>query len=376
MPRAFFDRTSVIAQAAACTLALGCEPLVAQDLNDIRLPSGFRITLFADDVENARSLAMSPSGTVFVGTRTAGNVYALKDTNGDFRADKVYRIASNLTQPNGVAFHKGDLFVAERSRVIAYRGIDTRLANPPAPEVINDDFPNETHHGWKFLAVGPDDKLYVPVGAPCNVCLREDDKRFSSITRMDLNGRNLEVFAHGVRNTVGFDWHPQTRELWFTDNGRDWAGDNQPPDELNRAPKAGLHFGFPFCHGTSFVDPEFGRRTRCSGFVPPERELGPHVAALGMRFYRGEQFPAEYRNQVFIAEHGSWNRSEKIGYRVTLVRLRDGRATSYEPFATGWLDARGNVRGRPVDVLNYSDGSLLVSDDLAGKIYRISHDTN
>jgi glucose/arabinose dehydrogenase len=237
--------------------------------------------------------------------------------------------------------------------------------------VVTDRLPKDRHHGWKFIAFGPDGKLYVPVGAPCNIC-EPDADRYANIMRMNADGSGLETFARGVRNTVGFDWDPRSRDMWFTDNGRDWMGDDSPPDELNHAPRAGMHFGFPYCHGGTISDPEFGRRRPCSDFTPPAQNLGPHVAALGMRFYSGEQFPAQYRNQILIAEHGSWNRSKKIGYRVSLVRLENGKATAYEPFATGWLQGE-DPWGRPADVLVMPDGSLLVSDDFAGAIYRIRY---
>jgi len=338
---------------------------------DFALPSGFTIELFADNISGARSLARGDQGTIFVGTRKRDRVYALVDEDQDFKVDRTYIIARNLVMPNGVAFHDGSLYVAEFNRIIRFDDIEKKLGNPPLPVIINDTFPTEKHHGWKFIAFGPDGKLYVPIGAPCNVCL-EDDDRFATITRMHPDGNQFEIFAHGVRNSVGFDWHPVTGELWFTDNGRDWLGDDLPPDELNRAPEKGLHFGFPFWHGRTIADPEFGEGRKASEFTLPVRELGPHVAALGMRFYTGTMFPEEYRNQVFIAEHGSWNRSTKIGYRVMLVRLKNNRAVSYEPFAEGWLKD-GKVIGRPVDLLVLPDGSLLVSDDDAGRIYRISY---
>jgi glucose/arabinose dehydrogenase len=273
--------------------------------------------------------------------------------------------------PNGVAFRDGALFVAEVSRVRRYDGIEARLKDPPNPAVVNDTFPRDTHHGWKFIRFGPDGYLYVPVGAPCNVC-EEKDPRYASIMRLKPDGTGLELFAGGVRNTVGFDWHPETKELWFTDNGRDWLGDDRPPDELNRAPRKGMHFGFPYLHGKNVRDPEFGGKAAGRALTPPEMELGAHVASLGMRFYTGSMFPAEYRNQIFIAEHGSWNRSSPVGYRISLVRLKGGRAASYETFAQGWLKGR-SAWGRPVDVLVMPDGALLVSDDKAGAIYRISY---
>jgi glucose/arabinose dehydrogenase len=340
-------------------------------LKNVKLPPGFEITIYASNVPNARSLTLSPNGTLFVGSRSEGNVYAVVDRNKDQVADQVFTLARRLNMPNGVAFHNGALYVAEVHRILRFDDIEGRLADPPRPAVVSDSFPRDRHHGWKFIAFGPDGMLYVPVGAPCNICA-PDENRYALIHRMKPDGSGLEVFARGIRNTVGFDWHPQAKELWFTDNGRDWLGDNAPPDELNHAPRAGLHFGYPYCHGGDIVDPDFGKKRPCSEFTAPAQKLGPHVAALGMRFYDGSLFPAEYRNQIFIAEHGSWNRSSPIGYRVTLVRLQNNRAVSYEVFAEGWL--QGNrAWGRPVDVLVMPDGALLVSDDQAGVIYRIGY---
>ena len=337
--------------------------------SDIKLPPGFKIEVYTENVPNARSMTLSPEGVLFVGTRES-RVYAVVDTNKDYKADNVITIASGLNSPNGVAFRNGSLYVAEISKVWRYDNIENNLNNPPDPVLISDGFPTDGHHGWKFIAFGPDNKLYVPVGAPCNICLRDDDERYASIMRMNPDGSELEVFAHGIRNTVGFTWHPGTQELWFTDNGRDMLGDNVPPDELNRAPSAGLHFGYPFVHGGDIPDPDFGESVDINQYVKPVQKLGPHVAALGMRFYTGNMFPEEYRNQIFIAEHGSWNRSKKIGYRVMLVKLNGNEAVSYEPFAEGWLQGDA-VSGRPVDVLVMPDGSMLVSDDYGGVIYRI-----
>jgi glucose/arabinose dehydrogenase len=280
-------------------------------------------------------------------------------------------VASGLQMPVGVAYQDGKLYVSAVSRILRFDDIEQHLDHPPAPVVVTDKLPRDTHHGWKFIAFGPDGKLYVPTGAPCNIC-EPDSQRYAQIARMNADGSGLEVFARGVRNSVGFDWQPQTRELWFTENGRDLLGDDAPPDELNHAPRAGMHFGYPFCHGGDIADPEFGGKRRCDEFTPPARKLGAHVASLGMRFYTGTQFPPEYRNQIFIAEHGSWNRSHKSGYRVTLVRLQGDKAVSYEPFATGWLQGE-SAWGRPADVLVLPDGSLLVSDDSAGAIYRITY---
>lgn len=359
---------------STCLHLFSCAPARSREglhLEEIRLPPGFAISLYAGNVENARSMCLGERGTLFVSTRDTGKVYALLDHNRDNRADEILTIAAGLNMPNGIAFRAGALYVAEVSRVLRFADIEGRLKDPPAPVAIRADFPTEGHHGWKFIGFGPDGMLYVPVGAPCNVCERVDE-RYSSIMRMHPDGLGLEVFAHGVRNTVGFDWHPVTREIWFTDNGRDWMGDDLPPDELNRAPVKGLHFGFPYCHGETIADPDYGKKRSCLDFVPPAITLGPHVAALGMRFYTGTMFPAPYRHQIFIAEHGSWNRSAPIGYRITLVRLEANRAVSYQVFAEGWLK-EGRAWGRPVDVLVMPDGALLVSDDRAGAIYRISY---
>jgi glucose/arabinose dehydrogenase len=343
-------------------------------LDRIKLPPGFRIGVFAEGVKGARSLARSPGGTLFVGTREGGNVYALRDTDGDHVADQRYTLAKDLNQPNGVAFRNGSLYIAEISRIIRLDDIENRLDNPPAPVVVSDQYPKEGHHGWKYIAFGPDGKLYVPVGAPCNICERKEPV-FASITRLDVDrpGAKPEVVQHGIRNTVGFTWHPTTRELWFTDNGRDWMGDDSPACELNRAPKDGMHFGYPYCHQGNLQDDKFGKRP-CSEFIPPVQNLGPHVAPLGMEFYTGAMFPEAYRHQAFIAEHGSWNRTKKIGYQISLVRLdADGKSLGYESFASGWLHDGDSVWGRPVDLEHLPDGSLLVSDDYADVIYRISY---
>jgi glucose/arabinose dehydrogenase len=340
-------------------------------LETIKLPPGFTITVYADNVPNARSLALSDSGVLFVGTRNEGKIYAVIDQNRDYRADRIISIARGLKMPNGVAMKEGNLYVAEINRVSVFRDIEQHLEDLPEPEIINDRFPDDRHHGWKFIRFGPDGKLYVPVGAPCNVCER-DEEQYAVIMRMDADGSDLEPYAFGVRNTVGFDWHPGSGTLWFTDNGRDWLGNDLPPDELNSAPKQGMHFGFPYCHGGDISDPEFGEKRACSEFVPPKMRLGPHVASLGMRFYTGDMFPEAYKKKIFIAEHGSWNRTDPIGYRITTVTVNGAAATDYSVFAEGWLQD-GKAWGRPVDVLVMPDGSLLVSDDRAGAIYRIAY---
>ncbi|WP_310686455.1 PQQ-dependent sugar dehydrogenase [Aliifodinibius sp. S!AR15-10] len=350
---------------------------VSQSLDELTMPEGFNISIYAADVPNARSMTMSPSGVLFVGTRQAGNVYAVTDENNDFKADRVITIAEGLAMPNGVAFRDGALYVAEVSRILRYDNIERNLENPPEPVVVNDSYPTEGHHGWKYIDFGPGGKLYVPVGAPCNICESENEI-FASITRINPDGSGREIVAHGVRNTVGFTWHPETNDLWFTDNNRDWMGDDQPPGELNHLTQLGQHFGYPYLHGNDIWDPEFGEKGRSMDrdFKTPAQLLGPHVAPLGVRFYTGSMFPEEYHNQIFIAEHGSWNRSKKIGYRITLVRLENGNPVSYEPFIEGWLREDESVWGRPVALLQLSDGSMLISDDQSGTIYRLTYNSN
>lgn len=340
-------------------------------LQNIKLPSGFEISIFAENVTNARSLVLSDAQTLFVGTRNEGKVYAIKH-NG-IKAQKIYTLASGLNRPNGVAFRNGSLYVAEVNRILRYDNIEANLENPPQPVVVTDQYPKDTAHGWKFIRFGPDGLLYVPIGAPCNIC--EPGDPYASITRIDVDKPNpkAEIFARGIRNTVGFDWHPKTGELWFTDNGRDHLGDDLPPEELNRASKAGQHFGYPYCHGGDIPDPDFGKKRKCEEFTPPEVKFLAHSAALGIRFYTGTSFPAEYVNQAFVAQHGSWNRSKKSGYTLLSIHypVKADEKPSYKIFAEGWLNADDSVWGRPVDVLQLADGSLLVSDDYAHVIYRI-----
>lgn len=342
-------------------------PVIAAD--NIKLPPGFRIETYVDDVPNARSMVFGDKGTLFIATMEARNVYAVPPAADGAR--KAIKIASGLNTPNGVAFRNGSLYVAEVDRIRRYDGIEAHLQKVPEPVEVT-KLPSERHHGWRYIAFGPDGKLYVSIGAPCNVCDR-DKEGFAQIWRMNSDGSGREVIARGVRNSVGLTWHPTTKELWFTDNGRDMLGDDIPSCELNRLTKVGAHFGFPACHAGDIKDPEFGKSADCSKFVPPVQKLGPHVAPLGLKFYTGTQFPDTNRGRVFIAEHGSWNRTEKIGYRITTVTLDGNRAVSYEPFATGWLQANGRIIGRPVDLLLLPDGSMLVSDDVGGKVHRISY---
>lgn len=349
------------------------EASAALPLSSIKMPAGFSISVYAE-VEDARSMAISPSGTLFVGNRDGDKVYAVKDTDGDFKADKKWVLASGLNSPNGVAFKDGDLYIAEISRITSIKGVESKLSNPGAPEVVYDKYPTDASHGWKYIAFGPDGKLYVPVGAPCNIC-EPKDPIYASITRINTDGSGLEVYASGIRNTVGFTWHPNTGNLWFTDNGRDMLGDDIPPCELNTITEAGQNFGYPYCHGGTIKDPEFGNKKSCAEFVKPAQVLGAHVAPLGIKFYTGSMFPAEYKDQILFAEHGSWNRSKKSGYKISLVKLdANSKSVSYETFASGWLnEAEQKAWGRPVDVLLLPDGSMLVSDDQAGVIYRIAY---
>jgi len=355
---------------ASLSRATVAQPL---PLDRIRLPQGFTIELLAR-IPSVREMTFGADGTLFAGS-VDGRVYAIAPVapgTDPPRSPVVHTIASGLREPAGVAFHDGALYVSAVSRIVRFDDIERRLADPPPPILVSDRFPGDGHHGRKFIAFGPDGKLYVPVGAPCNIC-EPDPDRYANIMRMNPDGSNLETFARGIRNSVGFDWDPRTHELWFTNNGRDMLGDDSPPDTLNRAPRAGEHFGYPYCHAGTIPDPEFGARKPCSASAAPAQALGAHVAALGMRFYTGKQFPERYRGQIFIAEHGSWNRSRKVGYRVTLVRLdASGKPVSYEPFAEGWLQNE-TAWGRPADVQVAPDGSLLIADDTAGAIYRIRY---
>ncbi|MEM6360541.1 MAG: sorbosone dehydrogenase family protein [Bacteroidota bacterium] len=360
--------SSLNSDSSAVTLTESDYPL-----EKLNLPPGFKVSIFAE-VENARSLAMSSSGVIYVGNRSADKVYALKDTNGDWIADDKYIIDEDLMMPNGVAYKDGDLYVAEVSKVWRYKNIEANLSNPPEPELVYDEYPTEGHHGWKYIAFGPDGKLYVPVGAPCNIC-KSDDPVFASITRINADGTGLEIIAEGIRNTVGFAWHPETKELWFTDNGRDMMGDNVPPCELNRVTSSGLHFGYPYCHGSDIADPEFGSERHCNDFKKPSWKFGAHTAPLGMKFYTGNMFPTDYNGDIIVAQHGSWNRSRKVGYRLMRVTVENSATTKAEVFIDGWLnDDTQDAWGRPVDVLQMPDGSLLVSDDFAGVVYRISYE--
>jgi glucose/arabinose dehydrogenase len=345
------------------------QPMAAKDIpvDKLKVPPGFKIELWAHGIPNARSMARGDKGTIFVGNRFIGKVFAVVD-KGSTR--EVKTIAEGLHRPNGIAFRNGALYVAELSKVNRYDDIENKLDAPPKPVVIYDDLPKDEPHGWKYIAFGPDGRLYVPVGAPCNIC--SPPETHAQIRSITADGKDAKIVARGVRNTVGFDWHPTTRELWFTDHGRDWMGDNSPDDELNRVGGPQQHFGYPYCHAGSTLDPEFGKGKKCADYAAPELKLGPHIAALGMRFYTGNMFPAEYKNRIFIAMHGSWNRTQKIGFNVMQVTVQPDGKHKYEVFAEGWRDGE-KFWGRPADVLVMPDGALLISDSVAGAIYRVSY---
>jgi glucose/arabinose dehydrogenase len=334
----------------------------------LKVPQGFNIEVYASGLNNAREMALGDKGTVFVGTRLVDKVYAVVNKDGK-REVKV--LASGLYRPNGVAFHNGTLYIAELSQVSKIDNVEDHLDDPPKPTVIYDKLPKDEAHGWKFIAFGPDNKLYVPVGQPGNNVLHDD--AHGQIRRMDLDGKNDEVYALGVRNSVGFDWNPENKQMYFTDNGRDWLSEDVPNDELNRITKKGEDFGAPYCYQGNIPDPEFGWGHSCSEFVAPVGLMGPHAAALGMRFYTGNMFPKSYRNAIIVARHGSWNRTNKFGGDVVVVHLdKDGKVKDIEPLVTGFLQDNKYV-GRPDDVMLMKDGSILISDDWNGAVYRVSY---
>jgi glucose/arabinose dehydrogenase len=334
----------------------------------LKVPAGFNIEVYAAGMANARSLAVGDKGTVFVGSRLIDKVYAIVNKDGK-REVKV--LASGLYRPNGLAFKDGTLYIAELSKISKIEKVEDVLDNPPKPTVIYDNLPKDEAHGWKFIAIGPDNKLYVPVGQPGNVVLHDD--AHGQIRLMNLDGSGAEVYVRGVRNTVGFDWNPESKQMYFTDNGRDWLSETVPEDELNRITKAGEHFGAPYCLQGNIIDQELGWGKDCKDYTAPVGLLGPHTAALGMRFYTGNMFPKSYKNAIFIARHGSWNKSQKQGGDVVVVKLnKDGSMKSMEPLITGFLEDNKYI-GRPVDVLPMKDGSLLVSDDWNGAVYRVTY---
>ena len=337
----------------------------------LQVPDGFKVEVYASGVPNARSMRLGDKGTLFVGSRLLDKVYAVTPVNG---VNTVKVIATGLHRPNGVAFHNGSLFVAELSKIWRYDNIEANLDSPPKPVLIYDDLPKDEAHGWKFIGIGPDNKLYVPVGSPGNILL--PPPTHAQIRRMDLDGKNVELVASGVRNSVGFDWSPVTKDLYFTNNGRDWVSEDIPEDTLHRVSSTAAappNFGFPYCHQGNFTDPEYGWGRSCSEFAQPAALMGAHTAVLGMRFYTGDMFPAAYKNAIFVARHGSWNRTKKLGGDIVVVKLKeDGSVASVEPFMTGFLESNGYV-GRPVDVQMMRDGSLLVSDDWNGAVWRVSY---
>ena len=336
----------------------------------LRVPAGFRVELWAHGMPGVRMMTRGDRGTIWAGTRTIGRVYEIKDEGGT-RTTRV--LVDKLTQPNGVVFRNGSLYVMAIDKFLRFDNIESNPNAQPVDITSAFNLPPKQHHNWKFLAAGPDGKLYVPFGAPCNIC--EPEAEYAQIRRYNWDGSGMEVVARGVRNSVGFDFHPRTRELWFTDNGRDWMGEEGPEEELNRVTRVGEFFGFPYCHANGIPDRDVRKANACAGVTMPVTLLGAHAAALGMRFYTGNMFPAEYRDSILVARRGSWNRTQLNGFDVVRVSVGpDGRNPRVEPFLTGFLDAGANkFWGRPVDVLQLPDGSVLVADEQNGAIYRISY---
>jgi glucose/arabinose dehydrogenase len=350
----------------------------AISLDKLSLPAGYHISIYADSVKNARQMAVSKNGLVIVGSRDAGLVHALVDKDGDGYAETVLKIAEGLNMPSGLTIHEGDLYVAEVSRILKYKDIEKNYKQLGKPEVVIDGLPTEKHHGWKYIDFGPDNWLYVPVGAPCNICETNggekfDNPEYASILRFNVATGEKQWVAKGVRNSVGFDWHPQSHKLWFSDNGRDMLGDDVPPCEINAVETVGQHFGYPYFHAGTIPDPEFGKDKNMTDYVAPKKNLMAHVAPLGIHFYQGLMFAPDMQNRLFVAEHGSWNRTQKSGYRVMMANIVDGEVTSYEPFIEGWLEADNSAWGRPAAITSLADGSLLIADDFANVIYRVSY---
>jgi glucose/arabinose dehydrogenase len=359
---------------AAVNLAPVAPPPIATPadklpLAKLKLPKGFNAEIYAAGVTNARSLRVDDKGNIYVSTRLLDRIYAITDGNGK---KEVKTIATGLNSPNGIALHNGTLYIAEINKISKIDNVAEKLDSPPKPTVIYDDLPSDAPHGWKFLTVGPDNKLYFNVGAPCNICMPSD--RHAQIRRINLDGSGPEVVARGIRQIVGMDWHPTLKVLYFTENQRDWLSEDQPQDKLNRMLRPGQdNFGFPYCDGGDIPDPQFGWGRSCNEFTRPIAQLGPHSAPLGMRFYTGKMFPKEYRNAIFVVRHGSWNKSKKIGGDVLVARLNpDGTVKSIAPFITGFLQDNNYV-GRPVDIEWLKDGSMLLSDDYNGALYRITY---
>ena len=345
-------------------------PLSEIPVDKIKMPKGFHVEVWAHGMPGVRMMARGSQGTIWAGSRIIGRVYEIKDKGG-VRQHRI--LAEKLTQPNGVAFQGGNLYIMAINRVFRYDGIEDNPNVKPVELTAQFKLPPDVHHNWKFIAFGPDSRLYVQVGAPCNIC--EPSPEHGQIRRYIADGSGMEVVARGVRNSVGFDFHPQTGELWFTDNGRDWQGENGPQDELNRVSKMGEFFGFPYCHANGIPDMDIKKKDPCKGATLPVALMGPHAAALGMRFYTGSMFPKEYQNSIFVARRGSWNRSELFGFDVANVRAgADGKNAKVTPFMTGFRDPKENkFWGRPVDVLQLPDGSMLVADEQVGAIYRVTY---
>ncbi|MFI5333524.1 MAG: PQQ-dependent sugar dehydrogenase [Candidatus Babeliales bacterium] len=361
----------MIATPAAQSSALEVLPL-----EKIKLPEGFHIKVFADNLPGSRFITRGEQGTIFVGSKGGyGKVYALVPSKDGQSIARKITLLTGLDEPNGVTFHNGALYVAEIGRILRYDNIEANLDKAPAPIVITDKLPNMRWHGYKIIDVGPDNLLYVAIGMPCNTCNYRDTKPLlGTISRMKLDGSDIQPYAIGIRNSMGFTWHPDTKELWFTDNGQDLLGDDLPPDEINYAPKAGMDFGFPYVYGNNIIAPDYvTQKIDTTRFAPPAWNLQAHVAPLGIAFYTGTQFPKAYQKQIFVAFHGSWNRSKKVGYEVVMLTLAGNKITKMEPFATGWLQGEA-FWGRPVDILTQPDGSLLISDDYNGAIYQVTYD--
>lgn len=362
---------SLLLMLATTSACFALKPEHEAVLQQLHLPYGFAVSIFAEDVPGARQMAIGEHGVVFVGTNT-GAVYALTDRDGDGVAEQRHTIANELYLPNGVAYKSGALYVIEVNRISRFDEIESSLDNPPKPVVIFDKLPSDKQHGWKYLKFGPDGKLYSAIGAPCNVC-NPDRIDYATLFRVNPDGSEFELIARGVRNSVGFDWEPRTRHLFFNDNGRDHMGDDLPPDELNQYTGTGIHYGFPFCYGNNIPDPDWVGDKKCGSYHMPVWLYKAHVAPLGMRFYTGNQFPEQYYKQLFVAQHGSWNRSQPQGYQVAMVRFSNSEPINEQAFVSGWLTPKGEVLGRPVDVVQTANGSLLISDDKLGVIYKVEY---
>jgi glucose/arabinose dehydrogenase len=341
-------------------------------VSKIKLPAGFKVALWASGLPGARAMAASEDGKkIYVGTRAIGRVYEVSDA-GDKRTVRV--VVDKLTQPAGVAYGNGALYVMAIDKVLRFDGIAKNADAKPEDLTAKFELPPEQHHNWKYIAFGPDKKLYVPFGAPCNIC--EPSKEYAQIRRYNADGSGKEVIATGVRNSVGFDWHPKTGELWFTDHGRDWMGNDGPQDELNRLAKPGANFGFPYCHANGIADKDFKKPDACKGVTRPVTLMGPHAAVMGAKFYTGKMFPAQYRNALFVARKGSWNREQPAGFDVVTVKAdADGKNAKVTPFMTGFQEGKQGYKfwGRPAYLLQMPDGALLVSDEQNGAIYRVSY---